>query len=91
MSGTSNMEPPQVATKKYTFTEPQKLIKSAMDMASWEKSESYHDLMGFVNSMCVCIQGKGQSYKCHISPSVQKMLDLLNTLEKLAIETPPVQ
>jgi serine/threonine-protein phosphatase 2A activator len=90
MSGTS-MEPPQAAAKKNTFTEPQKLIKSAMDMANWEKSEAYYDLMGFVNSICFCIQGKGQSHKCHISPRVQKMLDLLDTLEKLAIETPPVQ
>lgn len=84
----SSMEAP---TPKYKFVEPQKLVKTAMDMATWEKSVTYYDLLGFINSVCVCIQGRSFNYKCQISTSVQKLLDMLEKLEKLAMETPPVQ
>lgn len=76
---------------KYNFAEPQKLIKTAMDMATWEKSETYYDLLGFINSVCMCVQGRSLNYKCQISPVVQKLLDMLDRVEKLAIETPPVE
>lgn len=77
--------------QKLKFVEPQKLVKTAMDMALWEKSVTYYDLLGFINSVCVCIQGRSLNYKCQISSSAQKLLDLLEKLEKLAMETPPVQ
>lgn len=76
---------------KFNFIEPQKLVKSEMDMATWEKSVTYYDLLGFINSICMCIQGKSLSYKCQTSSSVQKLLIMLEKLEKLAIETPPAQ
>lgn len=76
---------------KYDFAEPQKLIKNAVDMATWEKSETYYDLLGFINSVCMCMQGRSLNYKCQISPGIQKLLDMLGKLEKLALETPPVE
>jgi serine/threonine-protein phosphatase 2A activator len=82
------MEPPK---PKFNFAEPQKLIKTSSDMNNWEKSETYYDLLGFVNSICMCIQGKSQKYDCQVSPVVQKLLDMLDKLEKLALETPPVE
>ena len=82
------MEPPK---PKFNFIEPQKLVKSVMDMKSWENSEAYYDLLGFVNTICMCIQGKGLKYYCQISPVVQKLLDMLDKMEKLALETPPVE
>jgi len=82
------MEPPK---PKFHFIEPQKLIKTTLDMNSWEKSETYYDLLGFVNSICMCIQGKSQNYNCEVSPIVQKLLDMLDKLEKLALETPPLE
>jgi serine/threonine-protein phosphatase 2A activator len=81
------MDPPK---PKFNFVEPQKEIKNAMEMARWEQSETYYDLLGFINSVCMCIQSKSLSYKCQISPPVQKLLDMLASLEKLAMETPPV-
>ncbi|KAG5676217.1 hypothetical protein PVAND_006066 [Polypedilum vanderplanki] len=86
----SAMQPPQPPKAKFSFVEPQKMIKSPMDMTNWEKSEAYYDLIGFISSVCMCIQGKSLQQKCNISPPVQKLLDMLNKLEKLAIETPPV-
>ena len=82
------MEPPQ---PKFNFIEPQKLIKDTADMNIWEKSETYYDLLGFINSICVCIQGKSLKYDCHTSPVVQKLLDMLDNIEKLALETPPAE
>lgn len=82
-----DMEPPK---PKFNFTEPQKEVKNMMEMARWEKSETYFDLVGFINSICMCIQGKTLSYKCQVSPVVQKLLDMLQKFEQLAIETPPV-
>lgn len=85
------IQSPSMEAPKLKFVEPQKLVKTAMDMALWEKSVTYYDLLGFINSVCVCIQGRSLNYKCQISSSAQKLLDLLEKLEKLAMETPPVQ
>lgn len=82
------MEPPK---SKYVFVEPQKEIKNAMEMARWESSETFYDLVGFINSICMCIQGKSLTYKCQVSPVVQKLLVMLENLEKLAMESPPVE
>lgn len=82
------MGPPK---SKYNFIEPQKQIKNEMDMPRWEASETYYDLAGFINSICMCIQGKSLSYKCQVSPAVQKLIEMLDKFEKLAIESPPIE
>jgi serine/threonine-protein phosphatase 2A activator len=76
---------------KFKYIQPEKIIKSVPDMAKWEKSEAYYDLFEFINSICMCIQGKSLSFKCHVSPVVQNVLNMLEKFEKLAIETPPVE
>lgn len=83
----AKMDPPG---PKYDFRETEKLIRTTMDMEKWEHSETYYDIMGFINSICFCIQGKGQSSKYEISPIIKKILNVLDKMEKLAIETPPV-
>lgn len=74
----------------YKFIEPEKLIKDPSEMKKWENSETYYDLIGFINSICVCIQGKTLSYNCQMSSCIQKLVEMLEKLEKLAIETPPI-
>jgi serine/threonine-protein phosphatase 2A activator len=86
-----SMAPPKAVKPKYTFVPPQKLIKSPMDMANWDKSEAYYDLIGFISSVCMCIQGKSLKHNCQTSQAVQKLLDMLAKFERLAIETPPVE
>ncbi|XP_055639591.1 serine/threonine-protein phosphatase 2A activator isoform X2 [Toxorhynchites rutilus septentrionalis] len=61
-----------------------------MDMAKWERSEAYYDLMGFISSICVALQGTKLSQQFEINPVVQKLIDALKRLEQLAIETPPI-
>lgn len=58
--------------------------------AKWESSETYADLLSFINSICACIRGKSLSFKCQISPVAQRLLEMLGKLEKFALETPPV-
>ena len=77
--------------KERVFQIPQKLIKNAEEIKIWESSETYYDLLGFINSACVCVQGKSLKHSCQISPAVQKILDVLTDIEKLLTETPPIQ
>ena len=72
------------------FQIPQKLIKNAEEIKIWESSETYYDLLGFINSACVCVQGKSLKYSCQVSTAVQKLLDVLSDMEKLLTETPPI-
>lgn len=58
--------------------------------AKWEKSETYYDLLGFINSISLSIQGKSLSFNCQLSPVAQKLYEMLQKIEQLAIETPPV-
>ncbi|CAO1338823.1 unnamed protein product [Diamesa tonsa] len=76
--------------KERVFQIPQKLIKNADEIKIWESSETYYDLLGFINSACVCVQGKSLKQSCQVSPAVQKILDVLSDMEKLLIETPPI-
>ena len=77
--------------KERVFQIPQKMIKNAEEIKIWESSETYYDLLGFINSACVCVQGKSLKHPCQVSPAVQNILDVLSEMEKLLIETPPIQ
>lgn len=61
-----------------------------MDMASWQNSEAYHDLIGFINGISVAIQGKRMSYDCHVSATVLNLLNVLKKLSELIDKTPPI-
>uniref|UniRef100_A0A2M4AUR4 Serine/threonine-protein phosphatase 2A activator n=1 Tax=Anopheles triannulatus TaxID=58253 RepID=A0A2M4AUR4_9DIPT len=72
------------------YVVPEKKIKSAMDMAKWEKSEAYYDLLGFISSMSVALQGTRASQNLEVSPVVEKLMSAIDRLEQLAVETPPI-
>ncbi|KFB40970.1 AGAP008652-PA-like protein [Anopheles sinensis] len=75
---------------KRNFVVPEKLIKSAADMEKWEKSEAYYDVIGFISSMAVALQGTRNSQNVTMPPVVENLSNVLDRLEKLAIETPPI-
>lgn len=77
--------------KERVFQIPQKLVKNAEEIKIWESSETYYDLLGFINSACVSVQGKSLKHSCQVSTAVQKILDVLSEMEKLLTETPPIQ
>jgi serine/threonine-protein phosphatase 2A activator len=76
--------------EKPHFKAPEKLIRTAADMQTWEKSETFYEILGFINSLSYIIQGKSNSYKCDDSKPIQKILEMLDSMEKLAKDTPPI-
>ncbi|XP_059618891.1 serine/threonine-protein phosphatase 2A activator [Phlebotomus argentipes] len=72
------------------FSAPTKCVKSAMDIPAWEQSEAYHELIGFINSVSMSIQGKKISAEVPKSAGVDKVLQLFVKLNVLVDDTPPV-
>ncbi|GBP90182.1 hypothetical protein EVAR_57522_1 [Eumeta japonica] len=75
----------------HRFVQPEKAVKTITDMAVWEKSEAYMEYTGFIATLNEAIKGKPLSVDCVISDQVKKVLNLLNHVEKLIEEFPPVE
>ena len=86
----TNLSVSLLETEK-VFQIPEKQIKSPMDMARWEKSECYYDILGFVSSISIVVQNKKLTDVFDVSPKVQKILDMIQMFENLARETPPIE
>ena len=82
------MQPPPA---KNNFIEPQKAVKTIQDMSAWKNSETYYELIGFINSVCTKIQRTTLMDEIQPSGGILNLLSVLNRLIKLAEETPPVQ
>lgn len=74
----------------HRFLEPVKAVKSITDMAIWEKSEAYMEYTGFIATLNEAIKAKPLSVDCKISENVTKILNLLDKIELLMDEFPPV-
>ncbi|XP_055711585.1 serine/threonine-protein phosphatase 2A activator isoform X1 [Phlebotomus papatasi] len=72
------------------FQPPTKCVKSAMDIPAWEHSEAYHELIGFINSVSMAIQGKKISSEVPKTAGVDKVVQLFVKLNALVDDTPPV-
>lgn len=75
----------------HRFLEPQKAVKTITDMAIWEKSEAYMEYTGFIATLNEAIKGKPLSVDCKISPNVKKIIYVLEKLDKLIDDYPPVE
>lgn len=60
------------------------------DMAIWEKSVAYYDIVEFINAISQAIQGKKLSVKSDASPIVDNLQHIFIELNKLLEETPPL-
>ncbi|XP_055837382.1 serine/threonine-protein phosphatase 2A activator [Episyrphus balteatus] len=69
-------------------SEPSKCVKSVMDMAIWQKSQAYYDLIGFINGISTAIQGKKLTDEMYISKTMQNLLGMIEKFNKLLEETP---
>ncbi|XP_061579013.1 serine/threonine-protein phosphatase 2A activator [Cololabis saira] len=71
---------------------PRKEISTVPDMAKWKRSQAYGDYMGFVLSLNEAVRGRKLSCAAPpASPTVEKLLDLLGTLELWIDQTPPLE
>lgn len=76
----------------HEFIVPVKGIRVPEDMKVWEKSEAYFECLGFVLALNEAVSGKANSLKdVQLSPAILNLLEMLEKLNKLINDTPPVQ
>lgn len=73
-----------------TFVMPAKCVRNMNDMAIWEKSTAYYDIVGFINAISQAIQGKKLSIKLDASPIADNLVHIFEELNKLVDDTPPL-
>ncbi|XP_031624658.1 serine/threonine-protein phosphatase 2A activator [Contarinia nasturtii] len=73
------------------YVVPVRSVKSVNDMAFWEKSTAYYDIIGFINAISQAIQGKKLSTKVDASPIADNLVQVFEVLNKLVDETPPLE
>ncbi|NXP97374.1 PTPA phosphatase, partial [Vidua macroura] len=74
------------------FMVPKKEINVVSDMAKWKRSQAYADYMGFILTLNEGVRGKKLTCLCSVGSPVpiEKLVALLNTLDRWIDETPPV-
>lgn len=82
---------PHFVDTKHKYVIPTRCVKSHSDMAVWEKSQAYYDILGFVNGISTSIQGKKISAQIDSSPIAESMANIFVELNRLVDETPPYE
>jgi serine/threonine-protein phosphatase 2A activator len=82
---------PTTLPLNHRFVEPVRAVKSITDMAIWEKSEAYMEYTGFIATLNEAIKAKPLSVDCKISENVNKVMAMLDKIEKMIDEFPPVE
>ncbi|KAM6986454.1 serine/threonine-protein phosphatase 2A activator isoform 1-T1 [Aplochiton taeniatus] len=78
------------APANHSFKVPQKEISMVPDMGKWKRSQAYADYMGFILTLNEGVKGKKVSCDYKVSETVEKLLTLLDTLDRWIDETPPI-
>ena len=74
----------------HTFVEPEKKIKSPMQLDSWTKSKAYGEIMSFFTKLQAAIESKPISATPQ-TPAYDPYTKFFKALEKLLEDNPPVQ
>ncbi|KAJ8733836.1 hypothetical protein PYW07_014387 [Mythimna separata] len=85
-----NVNIPPELPLNHRFLEPEKAVKTLTDMAIWEKSEAYMEYTGFIATLNEAIKAKPLTVDCKISENVKRLLDMLDLIDKLIDEFPPI-
>lgn len=75
----------------HEYITPVRAVFSPQDMAIWEKSEAYIEYLGFIQALNGAVTGRTLSSQCSESAAVTGMLELLEKLDQLIEETPPIE
>ncbi|XP_064891917.1 serine/threonine-protein phosphatase 2A activator isoform X2 [Columba livia] len=86
-AGTSEEVAPPL---QHNFMIPKKEINVVSDMAKWKRSQAYADYMGFILTLNEGVRGKKLTCEYKVSEPIEKLVALLNTLDRWIDETPPV-
>ncbi|NWI68844.1 PTPA phosphatase, partial [Todus mexicanus] len=87
LAGTSEEVAPPL---QQSFMIPKKEINMVSDMAKWKRSQAYADYMGFILTLNEGVRGKKLTCEYKVSEPIEKLVALLNTLDRWIDETPPV-
>ncbi|XP_059145992.1 serine/threonine-protein phosphatase 2A activator-like [Physella acuta] len=74
----------------HTFMQPEKQIKLPNDIPRWEKSQAYSDLLGFILALNEAVKNKKIRDQYHSSPLIEKLVNMLDQLDKWIDEIPPI-
>ncbi|KAF6126693.1 protein phosphatase 2 phosphatase activator [Phyllostomus discolor] len=72
------------------FIIPKKEIHTVPDMGKWKRSQAYADYIGFILTLNEGVKGKKLTLEYKVSEAIEKLVALLNTLDRWIDETPPV-
>ncbi|XP_030673859.1 serine/threonine-protein phosphatase 2A activator isoform X3 [Nomascus leucogenys] len=59
-------------------------------MGKWKRSQAYADYIGFILTLNEGVKGKKLTFEYRVSEAIEKLVALLNTLDRWIDETPPV-
>ncbi|KAF7217662.1 serine/threonine-protein phosphatase 2A activator isoform X2 [Nothobranchius furzeri] len=82
-------EAPEVSAQA-SFMIPKKEISMVPDMGKWKRSQAYADYISFIVTLNEGVKGKKMSCEYEVSETVDRLLELLGTLDRWINETPPV-
>ncbi|XP_067826080.1 serine/threonine-protein phosphatase 2A activator isoform X2 [Heptranchias perlo] len=88
--GSSPEDEMRISFASHTFIVPKKEINMFPDMGKWKRSQAYADYVGFVLTLNEGVKGKKLTCDYQTSGPVEKLIVLLNTLDRWIDETPPV-
>ncbi|KAK7095461.1 serine/threonine-protein phosphatase 2A activator-like [Littorina saxatilis] len=74
----------------HTFKKPEKAISLPEHIPAWEKSEGYHDLMGFILTLNEAVKDKKVTDDVLVSDLTKEILALLDELERWIVDIPPI-
>ncbi|XP_016052118.1 PREDICTED: serine/threonine-protein phosphatase 2A activator isoform X1 [Miniopterus natalensis] len=72
------------------FIIPKKEIHTVPDMGKWKRSQAYADYIGFILTLNEGVKGKKLTFEYRVSEAIEKLVALLNTLDRWIDETPPM-
>ncbi|KAI9099884.1 hypothetical protein DFS34DRAFT_648828 [Phlyctochytrium arcticum] len=75
----------------HVFQLPVKRIHDEATMTQWGKSEAFVRIIEFIQVMNESVRGKTNSDPCTIGETVQKLLHMLDTLDRWIDEIPPLE
>ncbi|CAD7697839.1 unnamed protein product [Ostreobium quekettii] len=73
-----------------SFSAPRKRIQTSADLARFLQSEAVGDFLGFILFLNEAVKGKRASDPCEVSPLLDRLLAVLDTLRQWVDEIPPV-
>ncbi|XP_057183580.1 serine/threonine-protein phosphatase 2A activator isoform X1 [Triplophysa rosa] len=89
-SGSSHEDDKSPSHVSFNFMVPKKEISMVPDMGKWKRSQAYADYMGFILTLNEGVKRKKLTCEYQVSETVEKLLNMLGTLDRWIDETPPV-